>query len=216
MTADEQRRVSELVSQAEAALAELRGLLSLPASGAETAPPAPATGGDAFAFVDAIQHDGIRFTDWPATARITTLGFGPGGVQIEFTRKNGADRWPDVRPADWDGDLQYCLGMALRIDGQWHVSAPIQFWHDLDRSGGNIGDATVVGKNGKLGQVSANWFYEDHRWGPMCRQPQPGEQVGFFVVAGSVRGGSEAISVRERSNVVVVPFPTASGDSHSF
>jgi hypothetical protein len=45
----------------------------------------------------------------------------------------------------------------------------------------------------------------------MQRQPAVGERVGFFVVAGNVRGVDDVISVRERSNVVVVPFPDAQG-----
>jgi hypothetical protein len=47
--------------------------------------------------------------------------------------------------------------------------------------------------------------------GPMQRQPAPGERLGFFVVAGNVRGVDDVVSVRERSNVVVVAFPTSTG-----
>ncbi len=209
--------ISDCLLRVESALSDIRALLEggqpvpVPAPGPAPAP-APPTSGDAFDFAAAVQHDGTTFTGWPATATITALEFRSDGVHVEFSKHDGPDRWPDVRPDGWDGDLQYCMGMAMHLDGVWHVSAPIQCWHDLVSSGGNIGDATAAGGRG---QVAGNWFYSD-RWGPLCRQPQAGEMVGFFVVAGSVRGGSEAISVRERSNVVVVPFPTADGASHSF
>jgi hypothetical protein len=204
--------ITDCLDQIEAASRDLR--LLLVGGDPVPVPVPPVTGGDAFDVSRAVHHDGPSFVNWPATARITALEFGPDGVRVDFTKHDGLDRWPDVRPAGWTGDLQYCFGMAMRIDGTWHVSAPIQCWHDLERSGGNIGDANPL-RDGR-GQVLANWFYAPDRWGPLCRQPAAGELVGFFVVAGSVRGGSEAVSVEERSNVVVVPFPTEIGASYSF
>ena len=41
-------------------------------------------------------------------------------------------------------------------------------------------------------------------------QPANGEMVGFFVTAGNERNNG-AYSVKERSNVVLVPFPTNGG-----
>lgn len=203
--------ITDCLERIEAAARDLRQLLE----GGKPAPipVPPVTGGDAFDFSQAVQHDGPSFTNWPATARITALELGRDGVRVAFTKHDGPHRWPDVRPDGWDGDLQYCLGMAMPFDGVWHVSAPIQCWHDLERSGGNVGDADAA--DGR-GQVAGNWFYSADRWGPLCRQPHVGEPVGFFVVAGSVRGGSEAISVQERSNVVVVPFPSVDGATYTF
>src|SRR5580700_4990726 len=43
-------------------------------------------------------------------------------------------------------------------------------------------------------------------------QPTVGEQVGFLVTAGDARNNGPTI-LKERSNVVVVPFPSASGAS---
>jgi hypothetical protein len=173
----------------------------------------PASGdlrpGDAFAFDLAVQHRGPAFTSWPATTAITRLELRTTGVHVEFSKKDGDGRWPDVIPHGWDGPLQYCLGMAMQIDGVWHVSAPIQFWHGLDASGGNVGDSAPR-DNGIRGTVHGDWFYSGE-WGALQRQPVAGEPVGFFVVAGNVRGVDDAVSVRERSNVVVVPFPDAHG-----
>jgi hypothetical protein len=165
--------------------------------------------GDAFDFTRAVQHRGPAFTDWPATTEITRLEMRATGVHIEFSRRDGAGRWPDVTPHGWEGPLQFCLGIAMSIGDTWHVTAPIQFWFGLDASGGNIGDPAAR-DNGLPGTIHGDWCYSAE-WGPMQRQPAPGERVGFFVVAGNVRGVDDVISVRERSNVVVVPFPEAHG-----
>ena len=68
-------------------------------------------------------------------------------------------------------------------------------------------------------QVAKNWYY-DGRWGAMAGyQPAAGEMIGVFVVAGNVRGvtddGTQS-PVRERSNVVLVPMPTAAGAKYTF
>ena len=165
--------------------------------------------GDGFDFGRAVQHRGTMFTGWPATTQITGLELRQTGVHVEFSRRDGAARWPDVTPAGWDGSLQYCLGIAMLIDGTWHVTAPIQFWSGLDASGGNVGDPSPR-DNGLLGTIHGDWCYSAE-WGPMQRQPSPGERVGFFVIAGNVRGVDDVVSVRERSNVVVVPFPDVHG-----
>jgi hypothetical protein len=169
----------------------------------------PAPGQDAFDFGAAVQHDGPKFTTWPATSAITKLEVRSSGVYLEFARK--AD-WPNVTIPGWvnpdgtPGTIYLSLGMAMRIDGTWHVAAPIQVYRGLEASGGPIYDANVIGQQGQRGQVWANWFY-DGRWGPLQRQPAAGEPVGFFAVAGSIRGGSSAFLIQERTNVVVVPFP---------
>jgi hypothetical protein len=37
-----------------------------------------------------------NFAFFAETARITTLIMGPNGINVDFTKKNGADRWPDI------------------------------------------------------------------------------------------------------------------------
>src|SRR5262249_34130150 len=119
--------------------------------------------------------------DWPVTTTITDVEFqyqGGDGVHVEFDKRDGPNSWPDITPPGWDGSLQYTLGMAELINGQWCASAAIQFWRGLPASGGNVALDSQVGKN---------WYY-DGRWGPMAGyQPATGETIGIFVVAGNVR-----------------------------
>ncbi|HEY3356099.1 MAG TPA: NBR1-Ig-like domain-containing protein [Polyangia bacterium] len=146
---------------------------------------------------------------WPATTTITQLAVRADGVAVEFGKKDGADRWPDVTPPGWTGPLQYTLWLALKIDGAWVTSGIIQFWYGLAASGGDVTQGD---------QIAINWVY-DARWGAMDHyQPVAGESVGFMVTAGNVRGvvdGSQS-PVKERSNLVVIPFPAASGVTFTF
>ncbi len=149
--------------------------------------------------------------DWPVTTTITEVDFGDN-VHLAFSKQDGADRWPDVTPPGWDGPLQYTLGMVECIDGQWYASAVVEFWYGLDASGGNIGLDN---------QVAMNWYYDAGRWGALAgRQPATGETIGIFVAAGNLRNISTDDTaqspVMERSNVVMVPMPDASGAMHAF
>jgi len=144
---------------------------------------------------------------WPITTAISLLDLRSNGVRVDFSKKNGPGRWPDIIPPGWDGSLQYTLGMVLNIGGQYYASAPVEFWNGLDYSGG------------PPSQYALNWFYDPARWAPMTsHQPQPGEQIGFFVCAGDCRNtpdGSRS-PVKERSNVVVVTMPTDAGATFRF
>ena len=91
----------------------------------------------------------------------------------------------------------------MNIGGAWHTCSPIEFWYGLPASGGDI---TINN------QIAVNWTYY---CGPMARQPQPGETVGFFVTAGDQRLKDAAI-VHERSNTVVIPFPASAGQTFTF
>jgi hypothetical protein len=150
---------------------------------------------------------------WPVTTMITDVEFqynGQDGVHVEFSKRSDGT-WPDVVPPGWMGPLEYTLGMAEFIDGQWYASAAIQFWRGLDQSGGNVALDN---------QVAKNWYY-DGRWGKLAgRQPQPGELIGIFVAAGNLRGVTaddpNQSPVMERSNVVLVPFPGVNGAKYTF
>jgi hypothetical protein len=172
--------------------------------------------------VATILDNPANLADWPVTTHITEVDFqygGQDGIHVEFSKRDGAGSWPDVTPPGWDGPLEYTLGIAEYINGQWYASAAIEFWRGLDASGGNL--ATDVGTSaqctafgyGSSCQVAKNWYY-DGRWGALAGyQPATGEIIGVFVVAGNLRNvmdGSQS-PVQERSDVVLVPMPDVNG-----
>ena len=144
---------------------------------------------------------------WPVTAKITTLDLGATGVHIDFTKRDGAGSWPDV-PFGAPGDsLEYTLWIVIDVGGTWYTSGCIQFWRGLDRNGG------------PPSEYAKNWYYDSIRWAPMTgHQPSVGERVGFFVTAGNERNvvDGSCCSVQERSDLVVVPFPTDAGAVFTF
>jgi hypothetical protein len=189
-------------------------LLRLGTAPAAAPTPAPGPAPTAPAAVDAINLASAIIRDspaslgsWPITTALRVVDIGPSGVHVEFSKQSGAGRWPDWTPPGWDGGLQYSLGMALNIGGQWYASAPIEYWAGLDRSGG------------PPSQYAMNWFYNAGRWAPMTgHQPAVGETIGFFVCAGDCRGRVDGSGspVKERSNVVLVKMPTDAGARYTF
>ena len=138
---------------------------------------------------------------WPVTTTITRLNLMPSGAHVEFGKQAS---WPEVVPPGWTGGLQYTLWIVLNINGQWHAAGCIEYWKGLYESGGPVSG------------YSRDWYYDPIRWGAMAgHQPSPGEQVGFLVTSGDARNNGPS-SVRERSNVVMVSFPSNSGQSFVF
>ncbi len=135
---------------------------------------------------------------WAVTSRITSLRFSPGNIHLEHTKTG---RWPGV---DIGGALQEAtLWVFFKIGGQWY---------------GTGGERWRPGQTDKVlsapSAIGPGWFYNGN-WAPMTGYvPRPGEQVGFMVVAGSTRVDAKA-PVRERSNILLIPFP-ADGVSASF
>jgi hypothetical protein len=145
---------------------------------------------------------------WPITTKITHLEIRADGIAIAFSKKDGTGRWPDVVPPGWDGPIQYTLWLMMRVNGAWAASGIIQYWYGLDASGGDVT---------KDNQIAKNWVY-DGRWGTLAgHQPAVGEAIGLMVMAGNARGVSDASqSIRERSNMVVVPFPQTAPATFNF
>ena len=129
---------------------------------------------------------------WPETAQITSVIFTGDAFLVDFDRRDGPNRWPDV--GFGTGSIEYTLGMCLNIDGEWNCSAVVQFWYGRELSA-----------SGRPDEVGINWFY-DARWGRLLgHQPEFGETVGIFVAAGNQRDLGNTIAF-ERSNVVLMPF----------
>ena len=173
----------------------------------EIPPPAPEpaqdTGNnDALDLGSAVVMNSPRdIANWAVTTRINTLDIGTNGVYIDFDKKNA---WPEVTPPGWEGPLTYTLWIVLNVNGRWITSGCMEYWRGLARNGG------------PPTEYASNWYYDPIRWGAMVgHQPAPGEMVGFFVSAGDARNNGP-ISVKERSNVVLVPFPGAGGGVFGF
>jgi hypothetical protein len=129
--------------------------------------------------------------DWAETAQITRIDTS-GQMIVDFDKRTGPGRWPESPFGT--GAIQYTLGMCLNISGQWYCSAVVHFWDDRELEAG-----------GAASEIAINWFY-DARWGPMAgHQPAPGELVGLFVAQGNLRDNGNT-TVKERSNVVLLPF----------
>ena len=181
-----------------------------PPSDPTPVPPAPVFTGptDAIDLSQAIILNSPRdFASWPITTAITSVSQGPTGVHVEFDKRDGPGRWPDVFPVGWDESLQYTLGMALNINGQWYASAVVEYWYGLATAGG------------APSRYATNWFYDPIRWAPMTyHQPAPGELIGFFVCEGDCRNNPNGNTspLRERSNVVLVPMASDSGSFQTF
>jgi hypothetical protein len=135
---------------------------------------------------------------WAETSAITSIIFTPFSFEVEFDKRDGPNRWPEVPFGDGGGGTtQYTLGMCVNPNqaGHWFCSAVVQFWfgRDLDASGGpdNIG---------------IDWFYDGGRWGPIqFYQPQNGETVGIFAANGNLRD-SLNWAIEQRTNVVFIPW----------
>lgn len=129
---------------------------------------------------------------WAETANITTVDLSTGRIIVDFDKRDGPGRWPDV--GFGDGALEYTLGVCLNIGGTWNCSAVVQFWNGRDLAAG-----------GDVDNMAGEWFY-DNRWGAMKgHQPAPGEIVGWFVAAGNLRDSGNVIT-KERSKVLFLPY----------
>jgi len=107
-----------------------------------------------------IRNSPLNLASWPITTAIRVADLRPTGVYLDFSKRNGSDRWPDVTPPGWEGNLQWTLGMALYIGGRWYASAPVQFWYGLEESGGMEVAGCHPGKIGG-GSVGDSLLVED-------------------------------------------------------
>ena len=148
----------------------------------------------------AVFHNNPPIGRWAETAQITAVDFSEGYVVVDFDKRQGGGRWPDVPFGDGaGGTIQYTLGMCMFIQQEWHCSAVIQFWEGRD-----------LYQGGSANEIGINWFY-DPRWGIMNGyQPRQGELVAIFAAAGNVRD-SLSWAQEQRTNFLLVPF----GQSYS-
>lgn len=162
-------------------------------------PPLPPRGVDQIDLSQAVltaQSPDVR--GWPIGASMTEIGLSASeGMSVNFTKRNGPNAWPIVMGAE--GEIQYTLWIGCKINGQWHIAGSI-----LCISRGPNDNYVPTGPTLQPGQVPANWYY--FAGNPLSTyQPQPGEQVAWFVTAG-VQRRTDIHTIAERTNVVLVPF----------
>jgi len=139
---------------------------------------------------------------WPIGAKITSIEFTGFSMRVDFDRREGPNRWPDVVPPGWVGGLQYTLGICRNIAGEWHCSAVVQFWN-----GRSLDDTAPASRFWR------EWWYDSARWGPLASvRPEEGETMGVFVASGDLRQRfftqNTCPRICEISNVALVPFTT--------
>jgi hypothetical protein len=167
-------------------------------------PPAPVPGnGDQIDMHSVIVRGGCcgDVANWPVTTQIRVIDANFGGWFLDFSAKN---TWPEAVPPGWDGGIQYTLWIVEKINGQWITAGGVEFWKSLARQGG------------PPSRLAGNWYYSPGVWNELAsHQPAPGEQVGIFVTAGDQRAKDVRV-VTERSNVVLIPFPSDGGAYYPF
>ena len=132
------------------------------------------------------------FKSWAETSAITSINFTDSAILVDFDKRDGPDRWPDV--GFGGGALEYTLGMCVNISGEWNCSATVQFWYGRD-----------LEASGRPDEIGINWWY-DSRWGHLLGyQPACGETVGIYAAAGNLRDSGNVIA-KERTNIVLMPF----------
>jgi hypothetical protein len=171
---------------------------------APTAPPpaaAPSNGDQIDLHSVIVRGPAGDVASWPVTTQIRVIDGNFGGWFVDFSAKNS---WPEVVPPGWDGGIQYTLWIVEKINGQWITAGGVEYWRGLSRQGG------------PPSRLAGNWYYNAQVWGELAgHQPAPGEQVGMFVTAGDQRA-KDVRAVTERSNVVLLPFPSDSGGYYPF
>lgn len=166
--------------------------------------PAPASGhGDQIDLHSVIVRGGWcgDVANWPVTTQIRVIDANFGGWFVDFSAKNS---WPEVVPPGWDGGIQYTLWIVEKINGRWITAGGVEYWKGLARQGG------------PPSRLAGNWYYSPAVWGELAgHQPAVGEMVGMFVTAGDQRA-KDVRAVTERSNVVLLPFPSDGGAYYPF
>jgi len=136
---------------------------------------------------------------WPVTSSITSIAFSPGTIHIDHTKRG---QWPGV---DIGGALQEStIWLFENIGGQWYGTGAERLRPgQTDKGLGSPSD------------IATGWFYNS-TWSPMTGYvPQPGETVGFMVVAGSTRVDNNA-PVHERTGIVLIAWPAGYGSYPPF
>lgn len=163
-------------------------------------PPAPPISGDQIDLSQAVmtaQSPDVRH--WPIGSILTSLGLSASEpMTIEFSKRNGASAWPFVNGPE-GGEIQYTLWVGCQIGGVWYFAGSI-----LCISRAPNDNYVPTGPTLAPGQLPNNWYY--FCGAPLASyQPQPGEQVAWFLTSG-VQRRNDLHVIAERTQVVLAPF----------
>lgn len=142
---------------------------------------------------------------WPVTLAITAIDMDPiGGLTLTFDR-DVPDSWTWHEPRTPVGDNAQFTVWALTLPR--FAAGFIRMWQ-----GRPMGHRELPPI---LSGYRDWWGDPRHLWGAMSDYvPAAGDEIGFFVTAGSARLVDRVTSVAERSNVVALQLPV--GDNGRF
>jgi hypothetical protein len=150
-----------------------------------------------------ITRDSPDVRSWPIGAKFLRIDLSPSAnAGIEFSKRNGPEAWPFVRGPE-GGEIQYTLWVVCKIGGIWYTCGSI-----LCISRAPNDNYVPTGPTLEIGQLPNNWYY--FCGDPLQEyQPQPGEQVGWFLTSG-VQRRNDIHTVAERTQVVLASFSPGS------
>lgn len=176
--------------QITAALPQLKGYMA----GGTYVPPPPPQG--LYVPADAPKLDLAQCQPWVCAPDIASW---PETVSLAYDIRSDDTYFNWVVPPTWPEvsfGVQFSLGMAVEIAGQWYCSAPIECWTGKPSGGGPILNADQIGK----------YWFQDQRWGPMeHHQPKSGDRVALFIAAGDQRNGITGVQGRSAASIFVFP-----------
>lgn len=153
-----------------------------------------------------IQRSAPDIADWPATVHITHVHETPqGGYEFSFDRELPESwKWHEAGSAPGE-NLQFTVWAFVRHAGQWFGAAFVQMWQGRSMRDGSL-PAIFADASGRVVGFENWWGDVRHLWGDMSEYvPLIGDQIGFLVAAGNGRLRTDVTSVRERSQLVLVP-----------
>ena len=155
---------------------------------------------------DAIDINSVVFTSGTPNVRSWPIGTSLQGLSlsdtvnadVQFDRATGPNAWPFVTGPE-GGDIQFTLWPVCQIHGTWYTFGSILC---IIRS--ETDHYVPTGPTLQPSQLPNNWYYP--AGAPLATyQPQPGEQVGWFLTAGAQRLGN-TFAIQARSQIVLAPF----------
>lgn len=155
-----------------------------------------------------IENSPLDILSWPITTTLTELAWTGAGINPTFSKRVAGSRWPDYTPPGFSGPIFFTFWLYLNVGGTWYGSGILQCWQDSNWPGGAFNGSPYDPSTGQ-NEIPINWVY-DTRWGPMYNfTPAVGSLVGYMVSAGDARGQTGVTSVRERSQIVTIPWPAS-------